>query len=218
MTVTFRVGETFVLRGGRWRILNVNDEIRTIQVTRAPTAGAPRYGGTPQAPSGLVANRMRQLLASKTPISEVIDSDNPTTITLIEEGRKAFQDYKLGTTRFLEYGSSVFVFPWCGARRVQTLTLALRCEGLRASIANFAISVEGATTGEVKEILAEIAKAPLRDPDELARESRQTSSDRFDRYLTPYYQRLAFARRFLSETGLVGLVETLIGGTEFKAG
>jgi ATP-dependent Lhr-like helicase len=47
MTVTFRVGETFVLRGGRWRILNVNDEIRTIQVTRAPTAGAPRYGGTP---------------------------------------------------------------------------------------------------------------------------------------------------------------------------
>ena len=39
MTLTFRVGETFVLRGGRWRILNVNDENRTIQVTRAPTAG-----------------------------------------------------------------------------------------------------------------------------------------------------------------------------------
>jgi hypothetical protein len=167
--------------------------------------------------SRLVAKRMRQLLASKTPISEVIEANNPTTRTLIEEGRQAFQDYRLGTTRFLEYGASVFVFPWCGARRAQTLTLALRCEGLRASIANFAISVEGTTTADVKGVLAEIAKAPLREPDELARETRQTSSDRFDRYLTPYYQRLAFARRFLSEVGLAGLIETLVGGTAFKA-
>ena len=90
MTVTFRVGETFVPRGGRWRILNVNDENRTIQVTRAPTAGAPRYGGTPQAPSGLVAKRMRELLASKTSVTKIIEEDDQTTRTLLNEGRKAF--------------------------------------------------------------------------------------------------------------------------------
>ena len=99
--------------------LNVNDENRTIQVTRAPTAGAPRYGGTPQAPSGLVAKKMRELLASKTSVTKIIEENDQTTRTLLNEGRKAFREYQLGTTRFLEYGSTIYLFSWCGARRVK---------------------------------------------------------------------------------------------------
>ena len=99
----------------------------------------------------------------------------------------------------------------------QTLTLALRCEGLRASVANFAISVECTTTEEVKRVLGEMAKTQLRDPDELAREARQTSSDRFDRYLTPYYQRLAFARRFLTDGGVADLIGELLEGEALRA-
>ncbi len=86
----------------------------------------------------------------------------------------------------------------------------MRCQGLRASIANFSISIEDATTNEVKRVLTEIAKTALPDTDELAREARQLSSDRFDRYLTPYYQRLAFARRFLGEEELVALIGKLV--------
>jgi hypothetical protein len=58
--------------------------------------------------------------------------------------------------------------------------------------------------------MEEITKRPLPDTDELAREARQLSSDRFDRYPTPYYQRLGFARRFLAGEGLVALIEKLV--------
>lgn len=210
MTTTYRIGETFVLRGGRWRVLNVNDENRTIHVARAPSAGAPRYGGTAQAPSGLVASRMRQIYIEKE--SEALRTTHGSvTQQLVLEGRAAFRQYKLQTCRFLEVRSDVFLFPWCDARRAQTLTLMMRSEGLRASIANFTITVESASASDVKRVLKEISQSSARmEIDELAREARQISSDRFDRYLTPYYQRLAFARRFLLADPLDDVISELL--------
>lgn len=132
------------------------------------------------------------------------------TSAMIKEGRKAYRDYHLDKHRFLHYGQDVIVFPWSGARLAQTLVLALRREGAKASIENFAIFVEKTSPAELKEVLTKIKRHGLPESDELAREARQLQSDRFDRYLIPYHQRLAFSRRFLTREGFAALIEKLL--------
>lgn len=207
MTISYRVGDTFVLATGRWRVLNVNDHNRSLTVTKASSAGAPRYGGAAQTPSGLVAARMRVIYRSRQPCG--IDSDR-TAERMVNEGRAAFRNFGLDNNRFLEHGRDVILFPWSGSRRAQALVLLLRREGMKASIENFAIAIEAASVAGVKTLLKEIRRQPLPDADELAREARQLQADRFDRYLIPYHQRLAFSRRFLALDGIKELVDELL--------
>jgi hypothetical protein len=215
MTVAYRIGDTFVLAGGRWRVLNVNDAIRSLMVTRAPSAGSPRYGGAPQAPSGLVASRMKELYEGRA----IADLDmNDLMRATLRDGRAAFRTLKLDRRRFLEFGRDVMVFPWCGSRRAHTLVLALRREGLKASIENFAITVEAASAGDVKEQLKVIKREGLPEADELAREARQLQSDRFDSQLIPYHQRLGFARRFLAMDDFDALLTALLKGEAGRVG
>lgn len=207
MTISYRVGDTFVLANGRWRVLNVSDHNRSLTVTKASSAGAPRYGGAAQTPSGLVATRMRAIYRGEK--SSTIEQDE-TASHMMKEGRRAFKKFGLDKNRFLDHGRDVILFPWCGSRRAQTLVLLLRREGMKASIENFAIAIEAASAADVKTLLAEIRRQPLPEADELAREARRLPADRFDRYLIPYHQRLAFGRRFLTRDGVKELVDELL--------
>lgn len=207
MTISYRVGDTFVLANGRWRVLNVSDHNRSLTVTKASSAGAPRYGGTAQTPSGLVADRMRAIYSGEKAYTTEADE---TASQMLKEGRRAFKKFGLHKNRFLDHGRDVILFPWCGSRRAQTLVLLLRREGMKASIENFAIAIEAASAADVKKLLTEIRRQPLPEADELAREARQLQADRFDRYLIPYHQRLAFGRRFLTRDGVKELVDELL--------
>jgi ATP-dependent Lhr-like helicase len=209
MTIAYRVGDTFVLRAGRWRVLSVNDANHSLTVAKAPSAGAPRYGGAVQSPSGLVAGRMKAIYEGEAPSGL---SDNELTARMLREGRRTYKKFELNRNRFLEHGRDVVLFPWCGSRKALTLVLALRREGLKASIENFAITVESCTATQVKDQLKAIKRQPLPDPDELAREARQLQFDRFDRYLIPYHQRVAFSGRFLALDGLGELIDDLLAG------
>lgn len=215
MTIAYRVGDTFVLSGGRWRVLNVNDSNRSLTVAKAPSAGAPRYGGAALAPSGLVASRMRAIYEGHS-LRDL--STNDTTATMIKEGRKAYKEFELHKRRFLQYGQDISVFPWSGARHAQTLVLALRREGVKASIENFAIFAEKISAADLKDLLAKIRRDGLPDVDELAREARQLQSDRFDRYLIPYHQRLGYGRRFLLREGFNALLGELLAPEATVAG
>lgn len=68
---------------------------------------------------------------------------------------------------------------------------------------HFAILVEDATLSDVVATLKMLKGEPLPELNEFAREARQLRSDRFDRYLIPYHQRLAFASRHLSREGFL---------------
>ncbi|WP_170950365.1 DEAD/DEAH box helicase [Mesorhizobium sp. WSM3864] len=207
MTVAYRIGDTFVLNRGRWRVVNVSDERRTLSVTRAPTAGAPRFGGLAQVPSGVVSVRMLKIYKGHDVDALATDDD---FLRLIDEGRQAFEEFGLASTRVLKVGRDVIVFPWRGSRALQTLLLAIRREGLRASASNFAILVESTTVADVVATLTILKRQPLPEPDELAREARQLRSDRFDRNLIPYHQRLAFSHRHLTVDRFAEMIEDLL--------
>lgn len=215
MTVTYHYGDTFVLNGSRWRVLSVSAEMRRLIVSSAPSAGAPRFGGSAQAPSGLVVQRMRALYDGTAPVLGQLNTD---AHQCIQEGRAAFAGYRLDRASMVKFGHDVIVFPWRGARLVQTLLLAMRREGLRAATSSFAVTVEDISPEEIRECLERVARRPMPDLDELAREARQLGSDRYDRELSPYHQRLAFARRFLDGEGFLDLVTTLLAADTMDGG
>ncbi|MFK4560827.1 IS4/Tn5 family transposase DNA-binding protein [Bradyrhizobium ottawaense] len=101
---------------------------------------------------------------------------------------------------------------------LRQMVLALRREGAKASIENFAVFVEKTSAADLKDLLVAIKEQGLPETDELAREARQLQSDRFDRYLIPYHQRLAFSRRFLVREGFAELIDDLLAADAVTVG
>ncbi|MCW2338217.1 ATP-dependent Lhr-like helicase [Sphingobium sp. B2D3A] len=205
VTVAYRIGETFVLNAGRWRVTSVNEARHTITVARAPSAGAPRYGGPAQTPSGLVTQRVQEILAGRS-ISDVAGDE--VVEAVVDEGRSAYQTLGLSGTRFIPWGRDTLIFPWVGARLTETLVLLLRREGLRANGSSFAITVEDEGATAIKLALSAVKPDEI-DLEELAREARRLQQDRFDRLLIPYYLRLGYARRGLTLNGFTQLLNDL---------
>lgn len=205
-SIAYRVGETFVLNAGRWRVTSVNEARHTITVARAPSAGAPRYGGTAQTPSGLVTLRVREILEGRS-ISVV--AINKEVDCVVDEGRKAYSAYQLDKTHFVRWGRDTLLFPWVGSRLTETLALILKREGLRANASSFAITVEESRPDEIKTVLNGTDLANI-DLEELAREVRRLQQERFDAQLIPYYLRLSYARRCLTLDGLEELAHILV--------
>jgi len=205
VSVAYRIGETFVLNAGRWRVTSVNEARHTITVARAPSAGAPRYGGPAQSPSGLVTSRAREILEGHSIADLAIDDQ---VRAIVDEGRAAYRHNQLDKTAFLPWGRDVLLFPWVGSKLAETLVLALRREGLKALSTTFAITVEDADFTAVQVALSAIDPEKI-DLEELAREARRLQQDRFDRLLIPYHLRLAYARRSLTADGLALLVDRL---------
>lgn len=208
MTVQYRSGDTFILNRGRWKVVLVNETSRKLIVTRVPYANAPRFGGSAQAPSGMIVSEMLRLYRGEKEFGGISKRE---TSQSIEKGRETFDKLGLRKEKIISFGKDVLIFPFCGARRMETLLLLLRREGLHAEIHSFAINIVDADTKQVRDCIKEMKKENQDiDLDELARESLQLCSDRYDRYLTPYHQRLTFAHRFLDSTDIALLLNSIV--------
>lgn len=152
-----------------------------------------------------MTQRIRAILDGR-PIDDLTADEEVARV--IDEGRAAFQEFGLGQNHFLGWRRDTLIFPWVGAKLTETLVLALRREGLKATTTSFAITVEDTTPEAVKAAL-KVIPADL-DLEELAREARQLQQDKFDRQLIPYYLRMGYARRALTTHGLPEILQRLI--------
>ena len=125
------LGDQLIFAGTRWTVVDVDESARVIQLVQSKGGRPPTFGGT----APLVADRVRQEMATVYESDEIPAWLDPRARELLTEGRAAWRRYRLDDSTVLEHDSSVLLFPWTGDRALYTIALALR----RADIAGISV-------------------------------------------------------------------------------
>lgn len=188
-----RVGNLMIFAGQRWRVLDVDTEKRTIQLT--PSSG----GKVPPFPPGgpLVADAVRRRMRAL-----YLDDRRPawldeTATSLLDEGRAAFARLRLADSAMLGRGTSTVLLPWRGDTVLNTLVVALQARGLDVAQGRVEITVQGVSPDALHGHLVDLADGPPADAVELAAGVAVKQADKYDRYLSPDLLAHAYAARSL---------------------
>jgi ATP-dependent Lhr-like helicase len=153
-----QVGDLMLFAGRRWRVLEVRDRERIIELEPAPGGRAPKFEGGGMLVDDAVRRRMRGVyLAGGAP--SYLDSGGRR---LLDDGRRAFTRLALADAPLLTWGQDVVAFPWAGDRILNTLALLLRREGLEGVTADgVAVVAPQAGVEDVQRALGSVVASPI---------------------------------------------------------
>jgi ATP-dependent helicase Lhr and Lhr-like helicase len=151
------VGDLLLFAGQRWRVLEVRDAERVIELERAPGGRAPSFSGGPALVDDTVRWWMRQVYESSDE-EAFLDSG---ARRLLAEGRGAYRRLGLRELSLIARGQDVVLFPWYGDRALDTLALMLRHEQIdEVARDGVALLVPRATSADVVAALDRILAHP----------------------------------------------------------
>ena len=173
---------TIIFSGRRWRITQVHNEDRVIEVSEDRTGRPPPFGGTTGQVHDRIVEKMREVLYEKQ-IPTYLDTN---AARLLEGARSEFWRLNLDSHSICSVGDkSALVATWAGTVKTTTLALWLSNVGYTAVVHHGFLEVERKSTDRsVESALRDIAEIT---PD-LSRISRsgleQCMSEKFHRYLS----------------------------------
>jgi ATP-dependent helicase Lhr and Lhr-like helicase len=150
------VGDHILFAGRRWRVVDVRDRERIIELESAPGGKAPSFDGAGAPVDDAVRARMRDVYESGA-VASFLDAG---ARSLLAEGRASYQRLGLALDPVIEWGTAVVLFPWIGDLALDTLGLTLRAQGLRAAGDGPALLVQQATVAEVTSALDTVVASP----------------------------------------------------------
>lgn len=200
-------GLLLIFGGRRWRILNVDDEQKVVDVEPARGGRTPSFIGTG---GPMVHDRVREemrRLYSSDHMPRYLDR---TANELLTEARAWFARFELHRRALLVQGESIYLFPWAGDRVLGTLALLMSQEGLQISAGGFLLEVERSTPDQVVECLRTLASRPLPDSRDLARRAANRKTEKFHAYLDDPLLVEDYASNFLDMPGAATALRRLV--------
>ncbi|MDE2695527.1 MAG: DEAD/DEAH box helicase [Chloroflexota bacterium] len=166
LPVTFPLARDLFLifAGRRWRVVEVHEERREVDLEPARGGIPPRFGG----PGAVIHDRVRDEMRR---VYE--DNDIPLFLDasgreLLAEGRRAFRRLGLRDRPFLHHGRHTLLFPWVGDRVMNTLALQLRARQVEIAIEGSAILARDMTSLDLQAHVTALAEAGPPDTGTLA--------------------------------------------------
>lgn len=120
------LGDLMLFAGRRWRVADVRERERVIELEAAPGGRAPSFSGGGALVDDAVRHQMRAVYESATD-EPYLDAG---ARTLLADARATYRRLALGITPVVIWGQDVVLFPWVGDRALDTLALMLRRQGL----------------------------------------------------------------------------------------
>jgi ATP-dependent Lhr-like helicase len=151
------VGDLLLFAGRRWRVLEVREAERVIELEPAPAGRAPSFTGGAALVDDAVRRRMRQ-------VYEAADEERYAdrgARQLLAEGRSTYRRLGLQESALISWGQDVLLFPWVGDRTLDTLALMLRREQFaEASRDGVAVVIPRATPADLRDALGRMGVHP----------------------------------------------------------
>lgn len=196
-------GQAILFGGRRWTVLHIDDDSRTIDVTKSKAVLPPVFGGSGGLIHDRIVEEMRNVLLS---------SNEPTyldtrAVEMLRQGRKAFSDFGLIDTHILELGSNVFVFPWVGSIKLATLTAALVHNKFEASFKNNILEISNSNSEAVSRAISACHNIEWRA---LASQMSRQRVEKFDCLVGSELLLRAVAEERLSISSISGIAERVI--------
>ena len=129
--MTLATDMTIIFSGRRWRITQIHDKDKVIEVTVDPTGRPPRFGGSGTLIHDAIAEKMKEMLLG-TYQPAYLDK---TAAILLEGARREFR--RLGFERqfiFRNGEQDYLLATWVGTIKTSTLALALRYMGFTVTV------------------------------------------------------------------------------------
>jgi ATP-dependent Lhr-like helicase len=202
----FGPGDYIVFSGRRWRVLDVDDRTRTVQVEAAPAGRVPQFDGTEAgALHDVVVAKMRVVLVG-TSIPVYLDK---TAAAHLQEARSAFQEVGLGELNIAADDDEFLLFPWKGTKTLDALRFALRQSGLSVTPASICLAVPAKDRDVLRKTLQTLAGASRIDGAELAQFDENLERAKYDSYIPRELLRHATAVDRLDVTSIPAVCREL---------
>lgn len=174
-------GLTLIFAGRRWRVIEVRDREKVIEVVADASGRPPLWEGDGGAIHDHVAARMRDVLAAE---------DRPPWLDaeaqeMLTDARATFRRLRLHERRFVDLGPRhALLATWAGTTRCQTLALALTTKGLNALNADGVLEVTSGRNGpEIIDVLRELARPGAVAPADLVGDGASLVTEKFHEHL-----------------------------------
>lgn len=172
------VGQRILFAGRTWRVDDVDEQQKTIFVTRASGGVPPLFQGGVGRTHSHVRQRMRDLLES----SEVPVYLDAMGRQFLGEARAAYSARGLAETSVLDLGREAYVLTWLGDSANEAIACLIRRRGLTASAAGPGVEVmRGAhTSGDILDLLADAGMDDVPPLNLLLNDSKNLVREKWD--------------------------------------
>jgi ATP-dependent helicase Lhr and Lhr-like helicase len=205
----FGPGDYIIFSGLRWRVLDVDDRARIVQVESAPAGRVPRFDGGEPGPihDGLVAKMKAVFCDAALPTY----LDSPAQVHLAE-AREVFRLHGLVTRPVTVDDDHILLFPWRGTPTLDALRFALRREELSVTPLTVSLAVPLKDQSQLASALEKIRDGGPIDGAELAELDDNLVRAKYDQYISRDLLRQAEALDRLNTEALPDLCADLLSG------
>lgn len=185
------VGQLIVFAASRWRIVEIDNTARVIELERSSGGDPPSFSGSKAAIDDGVRMKMSDFYESPD-IPIYLDRNAKQ---LLAEGRAAYRHLRLKAEPVYSWGGDSFIFPWRGDRVMNTLMMLLAQRGINVGMEGVAILCRDASPEHIRRLLREMAGSPMPDPEELAAGVTVKEKEKFDQFLSDDLLTAGYAAR-----------------------
>ncbi len=198
---------TFIIFGGkRWVIKSIDDEKKIIELVRSKGGKPPIFNGEGLGVHDEIRKGMRLVyMDSSVPI--YLDS---VASELLQEGRKYFNYYDLGSSMIIDDGGSLLFFPWKGTTIMNTLQILFAMNGLQATNEGIAISIAGITQKEFNTLLNKISKTSESELFAFLKKVKNKEVEKYDHLLPEQLLTLCYQSRSINLANTIRFLHSYI--------
>ncbi len=183
ITMILAPGMTIIFSGRRWRITEIHDQDKVIEVTADRAGRPPGFGGDEGLIHDGVVQKMRQVL-SGTYVPAYLDE---CAAHLLGNARSEFQRLGLDRQSICEIGErSRLIATWAGTAKTSTLALALRAMGYKIVAGDGFLDINYERGIQpVENVLEKIASSSPVSADSLLSGEENFITEKYHPYLSP---------------------------------
>lgn len=174
-------GQTLIFGGRRWRAKDVDDRARIIAVEPTNAALPPTFGGDYGGVHDRVVAEMRKLLAG----AEIPVYLDAMAKRMLDDAREAYLELSLDRTTIVPVGRGLYVLPWIGTKRLDTLAVALIANNFEVASDHHRLEIENCSKEGLVAALNAMLTGPNHSPEELSQMVGKPAIAKYDRFLTP---------------------------------
>ncbi|MEX8518134.1 MAG: DEAD/DEAH box helicase [Leptothrix sp. (in: b-proteobacteria)] len=200
-------GQRILFAGKTWRVDEVDDQQKTIYVTRTKGGVPPLFNGGVGRTHTRVRTKMRELFES----DEIPVFLDPIARRFLQEARQAYMDRHLAKEFMIDQGREVLLLTWLGDAANEALACLLQSRGIRAAPAGPGVEVqkEYRSVDEILNILKDVVIGVPPTLDELLADVSNLQREKWDWALPDVLLRKAYATIYLNLDEALGWVAGL---------
>lgn len=201
------VGQRILFAGKTWRVEEIDDEQKTIYVSRAGGGVPPLFAGGAGRIHTRVRQRMREVLES----AEMPAFLDEVAKRFLTEARANYSARGLATTNVIDQGGSTLLLTWLGDAANEAIACLLQRRGFVASAGGPGVEVTKGkhTTDEIVDVLFDAGADGMPPLHLLLADVKNLQREKWDWALPPQLLRKTYASLFLDFEGALTWIRSL---------